>query len=240
MGSAPGGHRRSSPSTSRQHEGHDLEPTRMEAAKAAARASWSSNPSRSRSAWWRSATARWSCSNRRTSEARRDRRDRPARAAGCDLTRTGHVHLARRHRRPADQRSPADALEEDLALDIGYFGSAAIVLLSDGEHTSARTRSPSLARGRGRSARSTPSASVARGHSGRDRWLLVATALNEAAARPRSPPSPDGSTTRRRTKTTWPRSTTASISSLTVKAEETEVTGPRHRAAWLCCWSAGG
>ena len=169
----------------------------MEAAKDAAKRFVDGSPRRSGSASSRSATAASSTQQPTDSTRRRARRHRPAHARrAARRSAKGIFTVARRHRRQADRdrrrRRPSGDLDN---VDIGYFGSAAIVLLSDGENTAepdplAVAELASMAGvhvypiGIG-----SPEGTVVEVDG-----FSVATALDEAAARPRSPRSPTAPT----------------------------------------------
>ena len=151
----------------------DLEPTRIEAAKRAARAFVEQQPSTIRIgvvAFGDGAVVVAAADQR---HRRRARRDRPAcrSAAARRSDRVSSPSLSAIAGKPLTIDEAA--LDSDVGeVDIGYFGSSAIVLLSDGENTRGPTRSTSP-----RSRRS-PACTIhaigigtERGHGGRGRRL---------------------------------------------------------------------
>ena len=114
----------------------DLEPTRMDAAKAAARTFVEKQPDSIQIGVVAFSDGGLVTQQPTSVQGRRPGRDRPAEPAGCDVAGPGHLHLAERHRRPSHRPRRRRAGGQRRRRRHRLPRSAAVVLLSDGENTS--------------------------------------------------------------------------------------------------------
>ena len=122
----------------------DIEPTGSTPPRPPRATSCSSSPRPCGSASWRSAAAGSITQEPTTDQADGGRRDRPAHPAGRHRARARAADRALGHRRARPvllDSGPATA--RAAGPDLGYYGSAAVILLSDGENTTGPTRSTS-------------------------------------------------------------------------------------------------
>ena len=175
----------------------DVEPNRLAAAQEAARdVRRATSRRRSRSAWSPSATARSSTQQPTDNRERRARRDRPAQGRRGDVARAGHARRADARSSASRCRCPTRESDEQPPA-LGYFPSATMVLLSDGEDTGGPDPIgvAQLAAGAGVHV-STHRLRHDRRRGDRERGLPGGHGARRADARPTSPTSPAARTTR--------------------------------------------